>query len=564
MQKPHAHQAANLLLNVIFHNRRGFRIAVLISVVVSLGYGQNGGSGFGLHPADIFSAFHLPAYEDAAGTPLATEFGKLQVGARAKSLGLTGASSLDAWRIGQSVLDRSLSLPPRPRPGKTQIFSGTTGSALNQFIAAAEPGTIQISSAHLILNQPIAIVRRDVALNLGSAIIAAANPQPYMLRVENTSNVTVSGGVFVSGDSAILVNNSSSIDILDTQIDGLSGAGIVVTGSRRVNISNNRISSVGLGGIVVHRGTTLSTIGNNRIESAKGFSNLDAGIVITDREVDIASNPRAIFQSGDYYVIIQNITRRVNPPRDNLVAWNSVSNGLSSGIYSDGGVRNVIFANHLIGNSKEGMCLDNGSTANVVAGNVIYDNGQRWGDPDSILALDFVLDGGRLADGTGAEKVPGISMDNAAYNVVFSNDLAHNFGGGVKMVRTAFFNAVGLNTLLDNNDGAGDKFHFFGIEVGSAPGAATDLDYTPSKGNVLFSNVIRGNHYSGIFFGDGSSGNNVRFNSIFDCTAWALESSPGITNISVNNLTTSPSRNIGSGLDPALVTAGQAVNDPPM
>jgi parallel beta-helix repeat protein len=129
------------------------------------------------------------------------------------------------------------------------------------------------------------------------------------------------------------------------------------------------------------------------------------------------------------------------------------------------------------------------------------------------------------------------------------------------MVRTSYFNAIGTNTLLDNNDGASSAFHFFGIELGAASGSSPELDFTPSRGNIVFSNMIRGSHYSGIFFDDGSDMNNVLNNVVLDATFWALESAEQMTNTSVNNFTTLPSRNIGSGLDAALVISGQAVND---
>jgi hypothetical protein len=208
--------------------------------------------------------------------------------------------------------------------------------------------------------------------------------------------------------------------------------------------------------------------------------------------------------------------------------------------------------------------LDNGATDVVVASNVVMNNGQRWGQPDAILALDQVLDGGRLSDGTAAEKLPGISLDNAIYNVVFENNVAHNYGGGVKLVRTGYFNAVGLNTIYCDNDGASSNFHFFGVELGAAAGDDPTLDYTPSRSNVIFSNSVRGSHYSGIFFDVDSDGNSVLDNTVLDASAWALESVKQMPNTSVNNLTNLPSRNIGSGLDSALIASGQPVYDPPM
>jgi parallel beta-helix repeat protein len=520
-------------------------------------------SRFGIHPTDVYAAFKLPAPQDAQGSALAIALAALQVGNRAKALGLSSASATNAWQTVQTILDEQLSTPAKQRGRKLVVFSGTSASALNQIIANAKTGRIRIVSPALTVDQPIEIQRGDLTLDLGTAQITSANSQSYMLRVENTANVSVQGGNFASGDSAILVNTSREVDIDNVQMSNLTGAGIVVTGSTRVNILGNRITALSLAGIMIHRNTTQSLVENNQIVGGAGFSNWMAGIVVTDREVDLTTNPRAIFGPDGYWVITQPMMQRLNPPHDNLIAWNSVSSGLASGIYVDGGVRTVIFSNFLDGNSKEGLCLDNGSTANVVASNTIYDNGQRWGDPDSILALDSILAGGRLPDGTAAEKVPGISLDNAVYNIVLDNNVAHNFGGGVKIVRTGYFNAIGLNNILDDNDGAGSVFHFFGIELGAASGSSPELDFTPSRGNVVFSNVIRGTHYSGIYFDPGSDNNNVLYNVILDATSWALESATQMMNDSVNNLTNLPSRNIGSGLDSALVTEGQAVNDSP-
>jgi hypothetical protein len=131
-------------------------------------------------------------------------------------------------------------------------------------------------------------------------------------------------------------------------------------------------------------------------------------------------------------------------------------------------------------------------------------------------------------------------------------------------VRTATLNLLGLNTLFSNNDGASDYFHFFGIELGAAPGdaASSELDFTPSRGNLIFSNVVRGSHYSGIFFAAGSDENQVLDNTILDALSWALESVEVMPNHPLNNLTNLPSRNMGSGLDPALLETGQPVLDP--
>ena len=515
----------------------------------------------GMHPIDIFKAMHLPPFQDGGSGPLASAISALQVVSRAKTLGISGSSATNAWRDADEML--AAESPPVARPGSAVVFAGATASALNRLISNAGVNRIRLTSATLTIDQPVEITRQNLTIDLSKAEIVSASPQAYMIRIENASGVNLTGGDFTSGDCAVLISNSTGVAVTDAHMSGLTGTGVVVTGSSSVKITSNRFDRLAMASIVIHRGTTKSLIERNQIASGAGFSNMMAGIVVSDREVDLSGNPRSIFGPDGYWVIEQPITQRLNPPHDNLIAWNLISRDLSSGIYSDGGVRNVFFANYLEGNSKEGLCLDNGSTANVVLSNIFYGNGNRWGDPDSILAYDLILPGGRLPNGTAAEKVPGISLDNAIYNVVFDNDVTHNFGGGIKIVRTGYFNAIGQNTILDDNDGAGNAFHFFGIELGAASGSSPDLDFTPSRGNIVFSNAIRGSHYSGIFLDPGSDFNSIRFNVVLDATAWALESAQQMNNSSVNNLTNLPSRNISSGLDAGLVASGAPVNDPP-
>ena len=163
-----------------------------------------------------------------------------------------------------------------------------------------------------------------------------------------------------------------------------------------------------------------------------------------------------------------------------------------------------------------------------------------------------MLAAGRLPDGTAVEKVPGISIDNAIYNIVFANQVWRNFGGGVKTVRTGYFNVIGLNTLDSDNEGQSDAYHYFGVEMGAAAGDAPsgELDFTASRGNIIFGNAIRGTHWSGVFFAGGSDFNDVFDNTIMNAENWALESESVMPNSTLNNLTFLPSRNISSGLQP--------------
>jgi len=140
-------------------------------------------------------------------------------------------------------------------------------------------------------------------------------------------------------------------------------------------------------------------------------------------------------------------------------------------------------------------------------------------------------------------------MDNSLHNVVFANNISHNFGGGVKMVRTSFFNVIGLNDIESDDEGSSIYFRFFGIELGSAGADApsVELDFAPSRGNVIFSNLIRGRNSSGVFIEGGSDQNDIFDNIIREATDYALESSSRMANNSHNNLTNLPSLNVSSG-----------------
>ncbi len=539
----------------------------LIQVLLLLGAQSEVAQNLGFPPAltlneaDIYSAFGLPPLRDAAGTPAENAASSTQVFKRAQALGLTSQSPIEAWQSAQIML-ASNAIAPRAAAAPAS-YSGTTASGLNQLLANPAISSIRVTAAALSIDQPIEIQRSGIWLDLGAALISSGGATGYMLRVENAADVSISGGNFESGDSAILVNNSRLVSVGGVTISNLTGAGIVVTASDHVSVIRNRISGLQLCGIMIHRGTTSSYVVRNSITGNFGAANLMAGIVLTDREVDVSANPRTVFGGNLYGPVVQPITSHIHPPHDNVIAFNQVSHNSAGGVYLDGAVRNVVVANEIQGNAKEGLCLDYGATANVVASNTFLQNGDRWGESDAIMALEFISGGGRDSDGTPAEKVPGISLDNALYNFVFMNNIAHNFGGGVKIVRTGYFNVIGLNTLLNNNDGAGANQHFFGIELGAAIADTTqnDIDFTPSHGNVVFSNVIRGTHYSGVFFDSGSDQNDAIGNVIEDATDWALESAQQMSNNSLDNLTHLPSRNIGSGMEESLIQSGQPVND---
>ena len=545
-----------------------FLLAVLLAAaaVTSNAPAQN----LGLPPAsgtgarDLAASFKLPPLRFQPGSDLAAQLGKLQVGQRARALRLDERSAYNAWVAADGLLQAARVRSDAAAPAAIQVFTGTRASELNVLLRDPAVRAVKSSSPALVVDEAVLLRREDFWLDLGATELRAAADGPrFLLRVENSSGVVVSGGAFVGGQWGVLVNRSRDVTLRGGRYDGLADGGVVLTDASGAVLARSVLTRIGGAAVLLHGDTVGGVLLENEIVGNLGPSNWHAGVVLSDRNGPVADDPRSILNPDRYGVREQPMPTRLHPPRRNVLAFNRVAFNASSGIYSDGGVESVIFDNLIEGNAKEGVCLDNGSTANVLAMNVVRANGKRWGKTDAELRLDFVDGLGRLPDGSSPAKTPGVSLDNSLYNLVYANQIERNFGGGVKMVRTAYGNLVGLNTVVDNNEGVNDRFHFFGVEFGAARAdvAVADLDFTPCRGNIVFGNVIRGPHYAGIFFGPGSTDNDVFDNAIFGATTWAMEQVQPQPNASLNNLTNLPSRHIDAGIDAALLNLTKGRRD---
>ena len=516
----------------------------------------------GTDSREVGASFKLPPLRDRVDGELAKQLVTLQLGKRAKELKLDARSAGEAWSAADGILRAARARANAAAPDGLRIFNGTRASELNVLLRDPAVQGVTVASAELVVDESILLRRAKFWLDLDGALLRSAKDTPrFLMRIENAPQTMVHGGVFINGDWGVLVEGSRDVTLVGGRYEGLRGGGVVLDNAPGAVLARASLTRNGEAAVLIHGDTVGGALLDNEIIGNLGPSNWHAGIVISDRNGAVADDPRVILNADRYGVREQPMPTRLHPPRRNVLAFNRVAFNASSGVYSDGGVESVIFDNNIEGNAKEGVCLDNGSTANVLAMNLVRANGKRWGKTDAELRMDFVDGVGRLPDGSSAAKTPGVSLDNSLYNIVYANQIERNYGGGVKMVRTAFFNIVGLNTIVDNNEGTNAHYHFFGIELGAAKAdvAVSDLDFTPCRGNLIFGNIVRGTHYAGIFFGPGSTDNDIFDNAIFGATNWAMEQVRPQPNTSLNNLTNLPLRNISAGLDASLLqsTKGQ-------
>lgn len=186
-------------------------------------------------------------------------------------------------------------------------------------------------------------------------------------------------------------------------------------------------------------------------------------------------------------------------------------------------------------NDCEGITIDNGSWGCQVQNCHIYNNGWRGLQDDMELHIDFVSKEGRMADGSAISKLPGISLDNAAYTRIEDNCIEGNWGDGVKFVRAVYGCTVARNLIANNNRGVNDRFHFFGVLVGVAERQHPDQDDFPSCHNRIVENDILGPHHAGVHLMHVTTGNLVMGNRIVGTTFAPIEDHDTIGNAVLAN-----------------------------
>lgn len=426
---------------------------------------------------------------------------------------------------------------------ETVKFTGTSGNDLQSCINANRGKTIVIESDVVQLSQGIDIPGNTQIQGLDTTI--ECRGIVYAFKGENVSDIGLDA-LKIRGtcDYGVVLSKVKNCWISNCDVEGMIQKAIVIEdASRHVRLSDNVIRYNKAGGIYVSEGSSYIEIKGNDISDNKGTSNWMAGVVLTTAHSNDVLYIWEPFNSKRRFPKKSNLYLDIQCPNHIVIENNRIADNHSSGIYSDGAVESYIQDNRIYGNDKEGLCLDYGTIGFYLYSNCFDGNGYRRHQSDEDLKMDHVMKYGRQQDGSATAKLPGISIDNAAYNIINCNIVVNNAGGGVKMVRTGVRNLIMENLIKDNNDENG-VLHFFGVEAGSATADTddTDMDFTPSYENIICRNVISGRHWSGVFIGEDGYANDVFDNSIMEPEFFMVESISKEFNSIVNNVSNMPVR----------------------
>lgn len=413
-------------------------------------------------------------------------------------------------------------------------FNGSTASELNAVIATSDSAYITIESDKIILDETINL-KSDIGINAsktefvpGSMVIDKAVMAEYCDNISLDYFKLENGGY----NYALYIIRTNNFSIKGCTFSKSTYKGLVVMGTcTNFVMLDNNVTYNGNGGVFLNGNISNGIIKNNDIEENYGTRNLTAGMVMTSMTIDDYYTAYNEFKDEHLYDLL-------DTPHDIVLYQNRVQRNNSSGVYSDGAYNIYIIENIIYKNEKEGMCLDYGTFGAYVHNNVVRQNGGRFRQTDEDLEADFVTSFGRLEDGSSPAKLPGISIDNSAYNIILNNNVNQNYGSGIKSVRSAYRNVIMENTVSDNNYGENEKFHFFGIEIGHASTPdepVIGLDFTASYENIVCRNVVTGPDYAGVFLEIESYCNDVFDNVIMGSEKFAIECHSTLFNSIVNN-----------------------------
>jgi parallel beta-helix repeat protein len=321
--------------------------------------------------------------------------------------------------------------------------------------------------------------------------------------------------VFVSGISDVLL---SHVEIIAPRAVGF----LLADGVSRTRLEHCYVSHAGLVGFMMIR-DVRDTILQSCVAEYCGQS----GVFLTDLKLPFGMDPLD-FDGQIYHT--STVIGNFGPfaPEDPSPYRNTFTDctfrcNRKMGITTDGvgylRVVNCVIAE----NDCEGITIDNGSWGCHIQNCHIYSNGWRGLQHDVELHMDYVGTHGVMEDGSSRSKLPGVSLDNAAYTRIEENCIEGNWGDGVKFVRSVYGCTVARNLIANNNRGMNDSFHFFGVLVGVAERQHPDQFDFPGCHNRIVENDIIGRHHAGIHLMHPTTGNLVQNNLIIGALFGPIE-----------------------------------------
>lgn len=340
----------------------------------------------------------------------------------------------------------------------------------------------------------------------GSAEKSLDHVEIQNIRLYHEGDSRFCAALFATHTQALHLEN---IEIISPRALGMLFADQV----HQTKIINCRVHHAGQAGFMFIRSVSETLMKNCIAEYCQ-----QSGVSLTDLKLPDDVDPLDFSAQLDYTnnIIGNSAPFAVDDPspyRTDMIGC-EFSHNRKMGITTDGAAYVKIINCVIAHNDCEGVTIDNGAWGCTIQNCHIFNNGWRGLQHETELVTDYVSEMGLMEDGSSKAKLPGVSLDNAAYTRLENNHIECNWGDGIKLVRAAYEASIVCNLIENNNRGVNDRFHYFGILVGATKREHCDQNDFASCNNHISRNTILGNHYSGICLLSSVTGNLVEKNKI--------------------------------------------------
>ncbi len=340
--------------------------------------------------------------------------------------------------------------------------------------------------------------------------ITPSHNKKFFIEIIDCEHFTIEGINCSSGRSIIFITGSSSFTIRECRFSNAEGYGVIINNGHDFKVSECHFDNNLSAGILIVGQSFNGEVLNCVCTRSRGFFNHDAGshLCHTSPNVTTAQIPEQIHEELP-------ITSKTQRPHHIVIKNCTITHCRAQGIYLEGAVNCLVENNILLNNNKEGICFDWGSCYNLFCRNIVSLNGERRKLSPVEIKVDFISEYPLLENGSSSMKLPGISLDNGCMNLIQENKIANNYGGGIKMIRTALFNKITNNQILYNAIGTNEYVPFFHGITALGLGAISRefakknqplLDFMPSILNSITHNTIK-EDIAAIFYDKVSSNN---------------------------------------------------------
>jgi Periplasmic copper-binding protein (NosD) len=355
--------------------------------------------------------------------------------------------------------------------------------------------------------------------NLPFSFERGAAPK-FLISIQNCRNFIIKNAHVSGCRNFCIIVESSDFEICNSRITRCEGYGIIVHHSSYFVIHDCAFEANLASGLFCNGNSHHASIFRNSFTESQGYYNWDAGLHINHCSSNIKIEHLPELSHEPISII-----GKACKPRFIFVRNNLFFNNKSQGIYCEGCLLSVFKDNVISNNNKEGICFDWGSSLNWFENNEVSGNGKRNIFSQEEIAADFIQDFPLLEDGSSSCKLPGVSLDNGSLNYIVGNRLHHNYGGGIKFVRSSLINLIYKNFFNDNGLGVNEFFKAYhaiillgmgAVQDEFEDGKATLLDFLPSYGNIFSKNLFNGNSHHHSIYADGiCSANLIREDNVF-------------------------------------------------